>query len=358
MSEGEGVDESEGAGAALSTGIDLAHAYWTRSVRPLLLARWPGLDHAAARVGQGSDVLGLDDEISRDHDWGLRLSLFVEEDMVDPVRDLLEQELPEAFAGHPTRFAFTGSTRAEHHVDVRSVGGFAHAQLGCDPRQGLAPAEWLTITGQSALEITAGEVFADTTGELTALRRSLRRYPDETWRYVLACDWSRIEEELPLLGRAGERGDDLGSRVIAARLADVCMHLAFVLERQWAPYAKWRGTLLRRLECGDDVVAALADVLRADGWRERQDALARSLDVLLCAQRRAGLPTVQRAAVAFWDRPFLQPDPRIVERLREGITSPQVRALPPGRGSIEQRTDCVEILTDPTARRAMLGLRT
>jgi hypothetical protein len=277
--------------------------------------------------------------------------------MIAPVGGMLDEELPDRFEGLPTRFAFTGGTRSEHRVEVRSVSGFARSQLGCDPRTGLAPAEWLSIYGQAALEITAGEVFADTAGELTALRRALEAYPDEIWRYVVACDWTRIAEELPLLGRAGQRGDDLGSRVIAGRLADMCMHLAFLLERQWAPYSKWRGTLLRRLEGGEAVASALADVMRAADWRERQDALARSLDVLLRAQRRAGLPAVETAAVAFWDRPFLQPDPLIVEQLREGIASPELRALHPGRGSIEQCTDNVAILTDAAARRAMVGLR-
>ena len=72
------------------------------------------------------------------------------------------------------------------------------------------------MTGQAALEITAGAVFVDETGELTRLRDALEWYPDDLWRHVIACDWQRLDQELPLMSRAGERGDDLGSRVVAA----------------------------------------------------------------------------------------------------------------------------------------------
>jgi hypothetical protein len=47
-------------------GIGVARCYYEDVVAPLVLRRWPGLPHAAARLGSGSDVLGLDDELSRD----------------------------------------------------------------------------------------------------------------------------------------------------------------------------------------------------------------------------------------------------------------------------------------------------
>ncbi|HEY5320922.1 MAG TPA: DUF4037 domain-containing protein [Galbitalea sp.] len=78
--------------------------------------------------------------------------------------------------------------------------------------------DWLFLTAHSVLEVMAGAVFVDTGGGITAIRRLMDWYPDEVWRYVLAADWSRIGKELPLFGRAGERGDELGSRVIAAYL--------------------------------------------------------------------------------------------------------------------------------------------
>jgi hypothetical protein len=47
-------------------------------------------------------------------------------------------------------------------------------------------------------------------------------------------------------GRCAEVGDELGSRVVAARLVREVMHLAFLLEQQYLPYSKWLGTAFAR----------------------------------------------------------------------------------------------------------------
>lgn len=49
-------------------GINLARVYWRRVVRPVLDEHRPAVSRAAARIGSGSDVLGLNDQMSRDHD--------------------------------------------------------------------------------------------------------------------------------------------------------------------------------------------------------------------------------------------------------------------------------------------------
>jgi len=64
-------------------GAELARRFFTEVVEPLLSQALPGLGYAAARLGSGSDVLGLDDAMSRDHDWGCRLTLLVDEDARD-----------------------------------------------------------------------------------------------------------------------------------------------------------------------------------------------------------------------------------------------------------------------------------
>ena len=338
-----------------SSGIALARAYWEHVVAPLIASRFPGLPYSAGRLGTGSDVLGLDDNTSRDHDWGLRLEVLVADEAIDEVAGYLAHALPESFDGLPTRFPFTGETERRHHVDVSSLPRFLHSRLGFDPRDGVSLPEWLTLSGQSVLEVVAGPVFVDTGGGLDRARRALDWYPEDVWRYVLACDWIRLAQELPLMGRAAELGDEAGSRVIAARLSHVTMHLAFLLERRWPPYSKWFGTLFSTLPEAARLRPSIDAVLAAADPGTRQRALAAVAQQLLDRQNALGMTEVERATVPFWDRPFLHPDPAIVAQLLAPIVDPEVRALPRGRGSIEQLTDNVDVLTDPQARLRILS---
>ena len=116
-------------------GIALARSYFTELVAPTIRRHVPELRYAAARLGSGSEVLGLDDEISRDHDWGLRLQLFVADTDVTRLRSTLEDHLPTEFDGHPVRFGFSSDPAARLRIDVDSVDSAAKQHLGFDPRR-------------------------------------------------------------------------------------------------------------------------------------------------------------------------------------------------------------------------------
>lgn len=341
--------------AALS-GRELARQFHADVVAPLLARSMPGLRYAAGRLGSGSDVLGFDDEMSRDHDWGCRLTLLVGErdrDAVPAVRGLLEEKLPECYRGFPVRFPITWDASISHKIDVATVAGFAVGRLGVDPAAGLTPADWLILTGQSVLEVTAGPVFTDGTGELTRVRASLRWYPPDVERYVLAAGWQRLSQQMPLAGRAAERGDEPGSRLISAQLAGDLIWLAFALSRRWWPYAKWRGTAFRALPVAADLAGPLSTVITAADWRERESGLADAGEVLLAMQRARGLPAPAVGVVPFWDRPYRTVDDAIQQALLAGITDPYVARLPPGIGSVEQWADNTDVLADATRRRAL-----
>jgi hypothetical protein len=118
------------------SGGELSRRFYLDVVAPLLAEAMPGLEYAAGRLGSGSDVLGLDDAMSRDHDWGCRLTLLVDEpdrDAVPQITELLERGLPESYRGHPVRFPLTWDSALTHKVEVATVTGFAVSRLGVSP---------------------------------------------------------------------------------------------------------------------------------------------------------------------------------------------------------------------------------
>jgi len=313
----------------MTSGVELARAYSAEVVEPLLARALPDVPLASARLGSGSDVLGLDDETSQDHDWGLRLTVLVPDADVAEVDAVLEQGLPETWRELPTRFATTWEPTVRQRAEVSSPLAFAHSRTGLTLDHDPTTVEWLSLTGQAVLEVVGGPVFRDDTGELGTIRERLDWYPDDVWRFAQAADWARIGEELPFVGRTAERGDHAGSRVITARIVRTTMHLALLRARRWPPYSKWLGTAFAALPDREAVGEPLIRALRADDWRERESALAEALDAL------AGTTATQ----PFFDRPY--------RGLADALLTDH-RAI----GTVEQWCDHVEVLTDADRRMA------
>jgi hypothetical protein len=97
-------------------GLELAAVFYAEVIRHLV--RVP---HAAALLGEGSEVLGYDDARSEDHAWGPRLIIFVDHDDVGLVRRAVDAGLPETFCGHQVRFYASQDRTVRHHVEVVTV---------------------------------------------------------------------------------------------------------------------------------------------------------------------------------------------------------------------------------------------
>jgi len=123
---------------------------------------------------------------------------------------------------------------------------------------------------------------------------------------------------------------------LAGRLVHTAMHLGFVLERRWAPYPKWLGTLFTTLPSAGLAAPALQAALSATTWQERQDRLCEALVRLHDLQRSIELPVSGEVLEAFFDRPFRGVRATVVESLLSSVTDPQVLRLPAGVGSVEQ----------------------
>ena len=211
-----------------------------------------------------------------DHGWGPRVVVFID-DQLDlaggrrrTLAKTIDARLPDAFLGYSTRFAAVTGGPVTHQVSLTTISAWFMATLGFDPRVEIDSAAWLAAPSQLLRESTAGAVFEDRSGELGRAREQLRWYPDDVWLYLLGCQWRRIDQEEPFVGRAGEVADELGSAVVAARLARDLMRLCFLIERQYAPYSKWLGTAFAQLECAQAVTPLLTEALRARSWNRQK----------------------------------------------------------------------------------------
>ena len=59
-------------------GLALNKRFYEKIVKPIIEKNF-NVPYACGLLGPGSQVLGIDDLTSRDHNWGLRLFLFIRE---------------------------------------------------------------------------------------------------------------------------------------------------------------------------------------------------------------------------------------------------------------------------------------
>ena len=170
------------------------------------------------------------------------------------------------------------------------LGGWLTRLLGFDPRDGVTLLDWLATPTQRLAEFTTGQVFHDDPGELTRARHTLAWYPDDVWRYVLACQWQRVDQEEPFPGRCAEAGDELGSLVVTARLARDLMRLCLLMHRRYPPYSKWLGTAFTRLPGHAGLAADLTAAISASGYQERERHLTRAYQAVAERHNRSGSP--------------------------------------------------------------------
>ncbi len=300
-------------------GAELSRRLYNEAVQPILRARFPDLRHAAALLGRGSEVLGFDDEMSTDHDWKPRVSVFLAEGdearLGAEVREALQTDLPVTFAGHPIGH------------EVHTVRGYVSQQLDLDIARDIEPRDWLTLPEHGLRMFTSGFVFHDEVG-LQAARDRLAYYPHDVWLYLLLAGWWRVHPEMNLVGRAGAAGDELGSSLIGSRLVSDLMRLVFLMERQYAPYSKWFGTAFSRLANGSDLTPVLWNVERAETWQDREAALLTAHERLAQMHNALGLTApVTTKVVRMWDRPFKVAWADIPELLLPLIQDPAVVSI-------------------------------
>jgi hypothetical protein len=352
---------------AQGIGIGLSQRFYESLVAPLFKEQFPDLPYCACRIGWGSEVLGYDTKLSADHDYGPCVQIFLAEDsfpsMAEAVMHRFDEGLPSTFEGWPVRFSRNvrppkacpelGLLGSDHGVEIYTLSAWCKQFLRREFIVGLTLRDWLCYPEQFFLLVTAGSVFRDDLGELTALRDRMAYFPRDVWLYKLAAQWGRIAEERVYVGRTGDVGDEIGSRIIASRMAENIMRLGMLIERRYAPYPKWIGTAFARLDCATDLTPLLERVLSARIWQDREDALLEACNFMANLQVRRDIPgAITPIAGTLHGRPYRFIDSlKIIDALRSAIADDDVRSLPEC-GAADQFINSNYVLVAPDYTRA------
>lgn len=344
-------------------GLDLSQVFYEEAVKPLLESEFPNLVYSAGHLGSGSDVLGFDTEQSMDHDWGPKLLIFLGEKNYEKYHESLNpflgHNLPTEIRGFPINFGYhddgtivmqlSDDRPLNHGVEIVTIRDFFERYLTVNPLEKMNPIDWVALPEQRLRSIVSGRVFHDGLGQWQSILEKLSYYPNDVWLYLLSTQWQRIAQEEPFMGRCGQVGDELGSRVVGSRLVYDIMKLCFLMEKQYAPYIKWFGTAFSQLKSAGILTPILERVFEATSWEDRQEHLVRAYEIATGMHNDLGITEPMKAKVRnFHNRPFLVIRAEdFADAIYETIQDEEVLSLPKFLGGVDQFVNSTDVLSKP-----------
>jgi len=133
------------------------------------------------------------------------------------------------------------------------------------------------------------------------------------------------------------------------------MRLCFLMERRYAPYAKWFGSAFSRLECAPALSPVLNSVLSAQSWRERERHLSETYRIVAEKHNALDITEPLEAEVSqYHTRPYMViHGDHFVAAIRRQIRDEAIRNLNPALGSVNQLVDSSDILEELTLGRKL-----
>jgi hypothetical protein len=304
--------------------IEISRDFYFEIVHPILMREFPEetTQSAFGLFGYGSEALGMDDDLSRDHHWGVRTDGLVP-DAIPPARReeiqrTVQAKLPPSFRGHALREGHLAGAG----LALDGLQAFLTRTIGLDhiPR---TYSEWLQVPEEEIIHVTNGEVWHDPSGRFTAVRQAFESHYPEPVRRRRIAHWCRYFSGMGTyaLKRALLRDNQFYAATAFGKAIRWGVQLAFLLERQYFSYDKWLMQFLPRLpRLGEPLLPLVQEAVRlSTSWERKLDLLDEMADRLDATMVTDGL---------------IQPHPRFTDsptsgyRLLEHAYAELIQGLP------------------------------
>lgn len=285
-------------------GLELCEGFFNECAKPIIDKYFPDLRYSAGLIGYGSDVLGYDDEVSRDHMWGPRFYMFLRENDIDKKDEIFNrfaENLPYEYMGYSVNFTepdpndcgvrhpqFIDSGKVNPLIFIQIFDEFLIEEIGTADLDNITSSDWLAFSEHRLLSLVSGKFFADKLN-IRKLTDKIKFYPDDIKLYLIASQWNIIASEQAFVKRCGEVGDETGSQIICARIAERLMRLCFLYKDTYAPYSKWFGTAFNKLDIDENIKIKINKALKANDLTERENNLVEAQALVADLHNASGL---------------------------------------------------------------------
>lgn len=244
-------------------GLELSERYFNTYGLPMLRNQFPQLlDRVAAGlVGQGSDCLGFDDEISTDHDFGPGFCLWLNEEDYEKFGAELSiayEALPKDFLGVQSRII---SAQGDGRVGVFEIHAFYRRFIGNEqpPRSHL---RWLYLPDLQLANATNGRVFYDPSGAFSAIRNAISTYPEDVRIKKIAARVAIMAQSGQYnYARSMRRGEFVAAELALREFVQATVSVVHALNHCYTPYYKWMFHSMKRLPVLAPTVASMLEEL-------------------------------------------------------------------------------------------------
>lgn len=267
------------------TVIEASRQFFFDLLLPVLRRDFPeeAAQGAYGVFGYGSEVMGMDDEYSSDHHWGIRINAVLPDALYRRRGAMIAQavapHLPESYHGFAVRAGFSGGTG----LSITGLESYLKSTIGIDHAP-VTDADWLGAPEEDIIHIINGAVWLDELGTFTHVRAVLQGYYPEPVRRRRIAHWCRYFSGMGAyaLKRALLRNNEYYANIVFARAVRWAVQLAFMIEKQYYPYDKWTLAFFRRLPRLAAPLGPLVDeaVKLGTPWERKLELLNRMADVI------------------------------------------------------------------------------
>lgn len=230
-------------------GLSLSRQYYQEFGIPMIQLYFPEYEDeiAAGLVGEGSECFGFDDKISEDHDYFPDFCLWLPMDIYQKIgRNLQEKydKLPKKYKGFVKNTSNTQKRRG-----VFEISSFYSGLLG-GSRAPIFNSDWFFLQDEQLAQVTNGEIFRDDLGEFTKIRNMLKKH------YPISAISQKLADKVHLVSQKGQynfprmkqREDIFTAKMILSEFISDTMDLMFLLNKEYAPFYKWKHKSAEKLE--------------------------------------------------------------------------------------------------------------